>query len=292
MSHRKAHKLIGLRVTGTPLSLAQGAWLKEHLSGCPECAGRYDRAHSAVQAITGLAEDAAALPGNQALMADTFALLAQGTGAAACRPAFVPWPRLAALCAVLAVVIGLTWALSGPWFSNPDRSSVLLSRGGVDGLPEVGLGLSGIDDEGQEYEVVDSRGACLGHALRFYVSSRSEKLTHYFILGLQGNTVHWYFPSPEEGASYELPADPEQRIAAMVPWEIELWKRHRVGGIKVLGLFSERPLARADVEAAVSVLRREGEPEDWAKSIRAALGGDLATVEILLDVIDCGGGDE
>lgn len=293
-SHARAKDLMARRVVGAVVAPPDAQWLLEHLSTCPDCMGRYDRAQGAVAVMTGMkANDPAGITSRR-LMEDTFARLA------AKQPRTRPtWWRLglnrwAAASLALTVVLTTVWVITGPWNESPGRRPQLLSRGGQQQLPAVGFGISGIDEEGDEYEVVESDGVCVSHALRFYVTAREPNFTHYLIFGVQGEEVHWYFPTPEEGLSYKMPEGPGERVAHLVPYEIELWKKHRIGTVQLVGLFSDRPLAQAAIQDHLERLRNEksgaGRSTLGAR-IGATLGSGVQSVQAAVEIIDCGGSE-
>jgi hypothetical protein len=140
-------------------------------------------------------------------------------------------------------------------------------------LPVAGLGLSGVDSEGREYEVVEGDGLCLADALRFYVRSRKKELSHYFLFGLQqGTGPIWYFPSPEEGESLRLSGGTDGPV--MVPWEIEVGRRHRPGRLAVVLMLSERPLWLETVAGKLAL--RQWREDGWEESaIERDLSGKM-----------------
>lgn len=293
-SHTRARDLIARRVVGAAVAPPDAQWLAEHLGACPDCMDRYDRAEGAVAVMTGMKPDQPQGITSRRLMEDTFAKLADKQPQT--RPIWwwLGLNRWVAASMALAVAVTTVWIVSGTWDKAPTRRPQLLSRGGEQPLPAVGFGFSGIDEKGDEYEVVESDGVCLGHALRFYVTAREQSFTHYLIFGVQDEDVHWYFPTPEEGLSYELPQVPGERVAHMVPYEIELWKKHRSGAVQLVGLFSDRPLAQASVRNHLERLRDEksaGGKSTLGARIGAALGPGVQAVQAAVEVIDCGGSE-
>ena len=116
--------------------------------------------------------------------------------------------------------------------------------------PLVGLGISGVTESGDEYEVVASNEAGLGDYFRFYYTNESELIRHLFIFGLQEKgPVIWYAPLPPEeteslsiglGRSVKLPL--ENRLAA----------RHQPGKLKVVALFTQASIQSETIHKNVN----------------------------------------
>lgn len=294
MQHQRTRELMAQRLGREGLSGEEAAELREHLAACEQCRNDYDRRVEALRAMTGVATEEPAGFESRALMNETFARLDALEGAPAASRWWLPSLRLAGAGALVAVVVLAVWVNREQLFAPEDHRApqVLLSRGADAPLPDVGLGISGVDGDGQEYEIVESDGVCLTDALRFYVTSRTDEYRYYFLFGLHPDgKLKWYFPSREEQVSFPFPE--AQTVAHRVPYEIELWKKHRRGGHVVVGLYSEKPLELERVERAVETALGKGDldPRNGAgsESVSLFLGDGVATAAVALNIIDCGG---
>jgi len=294
MQHERTRELMTQRLSRGGISGPEAAELREHLAECEQCRLAYDRRVEMLRAMTGAAPGEPAGFESRTLMDETFARLDATEPATAVSRGWLPSLRLAGAAALVAVVVVAGWLNRERLFPPEDlrSSQVLLSRGGEAALPDVGLGVSGVDDEGQEYEVVESQGVCFQDALRFYITSRTDQYRYYFLFGLRPDgQLQWYFPSRREQVSFPFPET--QAVAHKVPYEIELWKKHRRGGHVGVGLFSKDPLELVRVERAVETALGKGDldPRDdrGIKSVSSVLGDGVATAAVALDIIDCGG---
>jgi len=294
MQHERTRELMERRLDRGGISAPEAAELREHLAACEQCRVAYDHRVEMVRAMTGVTPGEPAGFESRALMDETFARLDAVEAAPAVSRGWLPSLRLAGATALVAVVVLAGWLNRERLFPPQGQraSQVLLSRGGENPLPDVGLGVSGVDAEGREYEIVESRGVCLHDALRFYVTSRTDEYRYYFLFGLRPDgEIHWYFPSREEQKSFSFPET--KTVAHKVPYEIELWKKHGQGGHVVVGLFSKDPLELSRVERAVETALGKGDldPRDGSGigSLSSVLGDVVAPAAVALDIIDCGG---
>lgn len=174
-----------------------------------------------------------------------------------------------------------------PLDSDRGSDELVAVRGAVDSLPEAGLGISGVDGGGSEYEVVHGDGLCPRDALRFYLTVRDMRTPYYVLFGVQDVAdPTWYVPAPQDEAPPELPELPVRTW--MVPFEIET-DGTRAGSLSVVCILSEEPISLERLEAAW----RGADGEDVAS--RAAATGDTLSVgatRLLLEEIeileDCG----
>jgi len=207
--------------------------------------------------------------------------------AATLRWRYLQWAVGLAATAVVVFVLA-------PWGSVPSNSGSPADhsqeRGAVRALPGAGFGLSGIDGDGAEYEVVESNGICREDALRIYVNRREEDYRHYFLFGVDARgAVHWYAPLPEEEESYTLPEVMGRPVA--VPFEFLLKRGYSTGPLVVVGLFSDDPLAWRLVSGLIfqhSALLHES-PEEGARVLADKLGSEVLPATLLTRIISCGG---
>ena len=292
ISHAGARRLVERKFGPAGLEPSEASALRTHLAGCGECRSHYDLRVAVLRAVAGVGPAVPLGVESRLLMEETFARLIPRRqpavrGLDALR--FAEWALGGAAAVMLAVLVAYS-PLSRQAGVKPHQDNLLASRGALDELPEVGIGLSGVDFDGREYEVVDSDGACLADGLRFYVTSREADYGHYFLFGLLDDSdVLWYFPLPEERTSYVIPADSE--MPYMVPFELELHGRHRVGSLTVYGLFGSGPVLLEDVASAVERVRRDGAlvtAGDLAEALGSARGAGVLATELTLNIIDCG----
>ncbi|MBM4372452.1 MAG: hypothetical protein FJ098_12405, partial [Deltaproteobacteria bacterium] len=301
-SHSAAMELVRRRLAPGGLDRIEAAQLRKHLRICNECRRYNDRRIQVIRTAAGVPEGETAGIESLALFEETLARAGIALPAPDARsvPAWLrplEWGLGLAAAALVALLVLTPQGGKPPQGGRGDPGTEeLRSRGGPgDGsLPAAGLGLSGIDPEGAEYEVVESEGACIQDRLRFYVTSREEGLEWYFLFGVpEAGAPVWYFPSPEEARSHGLEPGPSgERVARPVPWEIELAGRHRPGRLAVVGLFSRVPLLYPDVASWVGeVLGRheDGTTADWKEEAAKRFGPDVVPVLVALSVLDCEG---
>ncbi|MCA9515582.1 MAG: hypothetical protein KC635_11620, partial [Myxococcales bacterium] len=151
-----------------------------------------------------------------------------------------------------------------------------LQARGVAGIeqPErlVGVGISGVDDAGSEYEIVASGAVRVGDWVRVTYTNERPELGWLFLVGVQpdrpaGERVVWLAPLPEEGRSVAVGV---ARLRAL-PFEIRLGARHALGPWHVLALFTERPLTTDEVARALDSTTLDGLPSGWAEALRERL---------------------
>jgi hypothetical protein len=207
------------------------------------------------------------------------------------------WPRATrglAAAALVAVLSLAFWRLTstgsgegpGDGGRGTDPGTTILSRGQDDALPPVAVGISGVDDEGREYEAVDGDGVCLEHALKFYLALREPAFDHYAILGLQDGVPLWYIPEPGENRDYVVPRDVE--LPYMLPWEVALAPRHHAGQALVVAVLSRSRVNPSDVEAALPKAASAGTSSGEVEALLArALGPRYRVSAVAYTVRSC-----
>lgn len=150
------------------------------------------------------------------------------------------WMGTAAAVALLLVVVR-------PW-TPMDSDDDLRARGGETEEVLVGFGISGVDGEGLEYEVIASGQLSMDDHIRVTYTNEDPRLGHLFLLGLQENQpLIWYAPLPPE----ETTSVPIERGKGALPFEILVGARHREGPAKVVAIFTAQPVSTQRVERAL-----------------------------------------
>ncbi len=287
LDHAAVRVLIDRRFDGDPFTAEESRQLREHLSACPDCRGVYDRTVAVQRVAAGLPENMPTALESRLLFEETLARLPsrQPTG----MPALVRLLEGLLLPAAAAAAVLVLLLPARPVPDSAVRSGLedTQVRGGGTRLPDAGLGVSGIGPDGGEYEAVASEGVCLGDALRFYVTARRTELSYYFLFGIQAGGPLWYFPSPDEEASLQLPAD--RRLPWMVPFEIELAHRHRPEPLLLVLLLSPTPLSHTEVSDWVTRGGIPSAPERLEEAARARFGSRVAAAWAAVTLLDCGG---
>ncbi len=225
-----------------PWTGADAAALRAHLAACDPCRAAYDEAVCAHRALVG---GDPAVPSGFEARRQLDALLGPAPDAAP--PLLWRWLRPGAY-ALTAALVALAVPF-GPWWpAEPPPQP----RGAASAAPVAGLGVSGVDQHGREYEVLASAGAHRGDWLRFSYSidaAAPAAPTHLFVFGLQpGAPPLWYAPMPPDEAA-SLPVAPGRFVA--LPFESRLSPRHADGPLTVVALFTRRPLTLDQVAAAL-----------------------------------------
>ncbi|HIN85706.1 MAG TPA: hypothetical protein EYN06_04425 [Myxococcales bacterium] len=266
--------------------------MRGHVRECSDCAGEYDRAvvmHREMvgsnpdmpsgfergRMMIGLVDAVIEREQPRSSMAWVFSWRLVAGGIAAAIIAFVAFPQ------------GGTHSVDG---ELPVHSAQGENYFGVRGhlKPQLrgGIGLSGVTEGKNEYEVLAGEStAFIADYLRIYTTRLDPELSYGFILGIQKtNPPIWYWPDPEAGeqGSRSLEVGVSVVLGGSVePFEFDLSKKHQVGPLQVVAIFTASPLQLEKVRAAITS-RPAAEPmESW---LRAELGLDSRSVIRILDV--------
>ena len=152
-------------------------------------------------------------------------------------------------------------------------------RGGLDVLPSAGLGISGVDPVGGEYEVVHGDGLCPEDTLRFYLTVRDGRTPYYAVFGVQDvDDPIWYVPAPQDVSAPVLPEVPIRTW--MVPFEIEVDGTHDTGTVSVVCLLSEEPISASRLSTAWAETSGDDIP---ARAAAAGAGLSAGPVRVLVE---------
>ncbi|GMV43795.1 MAG: hypothetical protein AMXMBFR64_55110 [Myxococcales bacterium] len=243
--------------------------MRDHLRDCDGCRSHYDRAVTLHRLMLGLP---ASQPSGHELRRGMVATLSPLPLPEVQRQGL--WRPLAAFAAV--AVVAAATLLVRETSPTGSRDEYIGARGKAPGQAEplVGIGVSGVTEAGREYEVVADGTAWRSDYLRFFYTNEDRALRHLFVFGLQEAPAPlWYFPLPEELRSVPIQGGTDAR-SVQLPFETALAARHRPGPLRVVALFSERPLTLPEVEVALAARPWHDPFGRWAVSrhLREALG--------------------
>jgi hypothetical protein len=180
---------------------------------------------------------------------DTVEALPNGLNEAPVSPAAthsgpaIPWWRLASMGGAAAALIAfIAIQLSAPTPGDQSLDELVNIRGAQQTLPEAALGLSGVDQQGFEYEVAESQGLCPQDAMRIYARVRNPDYRFARVFALQEHSLEptWYFPSAEEQTSYEVP---DFEGPWPFPFDIPVEGNHQAGPLALVALFTTEPIS-------------------------------------------------
>lgn len=254
-------------LVGPALPAGRAVSFRRHLVDCPQCRNQFDLLQSNLAHSTGLTPLRSTQPQREALFEQVMAGLepagqpaARVAAAEQARPATSPlaW-RLGATALVAAALVALVWIappLPAPQPTSPESTAV---RGDHTELPPAALGISGVDSQGSEYEVVYSQGVCLQDALRFYATVRDERLNHVLVFAVQKETTLpvWYFPDSTQANSFPLPQVGEPWL---FPDEIPVAPNHEAGPLLIVALFAASEVTVDQAEGLWTAIR-QAEPQ-------------------------------
>jgi hypothetical protein len=247
--HSATEQLVDRYFAGT-LSPDHVDAMRAHLRDCDRCRARYDRLAQAEQKTVG-ASAAQALSDRRLL--DT--IVGAGSGRAVAAPARRWW-----LAFVLAPTAAVAAAFAFAIFLRPPADDQLAARGTSAIQAPVGIGVAGVDPA--HHLVYDARrpeGVALDQRLRFSYSNAGGA-QYLFLFGVDDALQpYWYFPLPEEQTGLRIERGP-QASRLTLPYETELARRHHVGRLRVVGLFTAEPIALATVDQLLAAARTEQRP--------------------------------
>ncbi len=238
--------------------LSKERWrrVSEHLRSCEECRSYYDRVMLLSQA----------LDGSQPLLDAKQVALVESELLDEVAPRRGRWGR-AGWAATALVAAGAAAAMLLPAVFHEPEFRV---RGGGGAGAEASLRVVCVAAEVSGSRVRAAFPPVAGHAetpcrqadvmqIAYAIHpGAEERLRYVFVFGLDERLEPlWYFPHPSEGASLAV-ATSGGESEALLPGGIQLDVNHRPGPLRVLALFSQRPLALTEVEAAVAAKRAEG----------------------------------
>lgn len=270
--------------------------LRDHLSDCPHCQQRYNRAVMASrlldggpQAIDSPSAREISWVGHQVL--ERTRLVPDN---APVRRSVVSWVAgLAATAAALAIVLPLALQTAPPTTGGhppqtklggpqPGAGPLGVTEFQVRGIPSatktdgLKLGFRAFCIKSKEGGPPDITGlvpaaaqappaTCgLRDILRFAYTNRSE-LGYLFLVGLDEQyALKWYEPHPPDRQSIEVKPDVVDRP---LPRAVRLNINHKQGLVRIFAIFSKTPLAANQVERSVRQIKRARQPLELVKDL-------------------------
>jgi hypothetical protein len=143
---------------------------------------------------------------------------------------------------------------AAPGRRGPARARARQRRGVRAARRARRLGVGGVTEDGREYEAIGSGAIHHEDWLRLTYTNERPELAWLFVFGLQqldGQlALREIAPLPEEGSSLPIRAG---RFVPL-PFEARLSSRHALGRLRLVALFTQRPLGLEVVRQAVSAL--------------------------------------
>jgi hypothetical protein len=150
----------------------------------------------------------------------------------------------------------------------------------------VGIGVSGVREDGLEYEAIagDSR-LYLNDYLRIYTTRVVDNFPLAIVVGLQPERAPiWYAPDPEHESFESTVVEMGRSVplgGELEPFEFRLSGRHVAGPLRVVAVFTAAPLTVEQVGAVLEDVRTEGALEE---RMTEALGLETSGVVRVLDL--------
>ncbi len=270
-THFRTHRLLKRYVLGPSLGHNSSVRVATHLTHCDACRTRYDALTARLQQVSGMAAHRSTQWQRDALFERVMGELpaisdASSVGAGAqvnsVVPMFPAWRLGIAAAAMVALVVTVwaRWPYPQSQFAV-DSDEYAAVRGGVDDLPAAAFGVSGVDPQGGEYEVVFSEGVCPQDALRFYARVRDPEFSHVLLFAIQEQNVEplWYFPDSTTVRTFEVPESAEPWL---FPDEIPLAPNHAAGALLVVGVFARNEVSVDQLEQTWSQIRKSAPEAD------------------------------
>lgn len=176
---------------------------------------------------------------------------------------FRPPVVVAGLCALLLLVLLRPPEVIDPPANDEDYMG---ARGAQFDLT-VGIGVSGVTEDGREYEAVEAGGLYAGDYLKIYTTRVVDDFSYVFVFGLQEGRPIWYLPDPEYGTdeSVRVPFG-KSLVLGDVDGGFEITLsggRHQLGDLQVVAIYSDRPLTLSEVSEAVETRYGLAAFENW-----------------------------
>lgn len=240
-------------------SAADDAALRRELGESAERRADYDRAVTLHRLMVGADPELPSGFERERMLSAVLEIVLDGVAAAE-----APSPSLADraqawLRPLLAVGVAAAVALVLLPTDVFDDADYIGSRGGDEIELSVGIGVSGVTADSQEYEVaVAGTSLFYDDYLRIYTTREAETKTPYaFVFGLQqGRDPIWYAPDPEHEGGMSLEAElgrgvPLGGVADPIEFALS-GGRHEVGDLTIVAIFTEEPIGLEDVRFSLS----------------------------------------
>ena len=224
------------------------------LDCCPTCADYYRRYQVAESALCGVDVPYTALSIERVGTAVLGAAIPQAVPrhSLVLRWAAVPVGAAAALLAVLLLLPTLRGPASdrAPLSPNATLSPItLVARGGAPrrAVSEVGFRLFRVVDGG--LGVKEGGALSLNDIITFTYTQVNEPGGTLALFGIQETgEIRWYYPGYDSDSSVSIAGD---KVDEPLSDGIDLSVNHTPGRLRITALFTEKPLTKAEIEAAV-----------------------------------------
>ena len=259
MTHRRYTRLVQA-CFADELDATGQRELLDHLRGCERCRAEFDLAAALTRSAAGREVGAREL---DRWSEQVLTRIAQG--AAPPPPARGRrWSWAAGAVAAAALVIALTLVIlrgeGGPPRSvgRPHDVQLRGADGGEQALVDIEVFAIELHrGQPRPRRVPDGGEVRLDEYLQLRYRNHSMRVRHLYLVavGADGAPLD-YFPRPDEDRSTAIS---EALSPVALPRSIRLAKRHRPGPLRIIGIFSEGPLARGRVHGALADLGGIGE---------------------------------
>lgn len=286
LDHRTASQDLIRLVVGPELPARRAQRTTHHLRECAVCRQRYGLLRQKLAAEVGIPELASTASSRSAL----FEHIMDSAEVSQSAARQVPWPWVARAALVTATLAALL-VVPRMWSDSTSGPGEFASRGGVETLPDAGLGVSAVDEDGHEYEAVHGEGVCATHTLKFYARIRDAQLRYLFLLAVQADSSEptWVFPGEPGGLSLEIP---DTSSPWMLPEEVPLELNHHPGVLVLIAGFSTEPQSMEELEKEWDLW--SGRDRDAAQTsllwMQAMARRGFVMQQTAVDVVDCEGG--
>ena len=276
-SHRQIEKQIA-RLFTVGLSGRKTRYLWRSLARCPHCATVYEQYASAERALTGSPSPISIFSIERTRNA-VFQVHRKTDGKK--RAVWVKWSAAFAAVAGLMAYI-LTSLYSGPAshrvaipINHSQRSWELTPRGISRSAPSyVGFRVFAIAPANES--VLEKSTLSLDDLITFTFTYAQKRDGYLMLFGLQSQseTPIWYYPDLGEKQSIAIRGD---RVDEPLNDGIALSVNHHVGELRIVSLFSDKPIPVEAVEKAVRALRDSGD----LMNVNATLPLDRTRISVI-----------
>lgn len=258
--HTVQHRIDALFTSG--LSPAKRAELFAEVEGCVRCGGYYRRHQMLEDALSGTVEGVSPFMRERILEAALAATPIHATRAR--RILWGRWSPMGAALAAAAMVMFLLWPLGSPSSSRtalPENAGLapvhVLAAKGVpaSATADIGIRVFQVARRGDRVEEKDA--VALNDILTFTYTYAKPHDGYLAIFGVQETgEVRWYYPDYGGEKSIRIKGD---RVDEPLGDGIDLRVNHTPGWLRIVAVFSDKPVSAEAVESGVDRLRVRGD---------------------------------